>query len=231
MPHSSMPSDYALDFVKICGTTSIADRDLAADAGADFFGVLVDVGYSPRTLSLAAAKPLFDSPPIPGVVLLANPSQNRVREVVQALSPFAVQLLGKESPEQVAEIKSALACELWKSINIPQRGHGQVDLESMSILCQEYEDSGADILLFTAVDDSGRGGAGKLPDWGTVRGLMRDRTAPAAVAGGLDPANIVSAIQALYPSGVDLCSGVESAPGKKDAGKLAALFTALEQYR
>ena len=98
MPHNSPADSYRLEAVKICGTTSLADRDLAADAGADYFGALVDVGYSPRSLTLENAKQLFEAPPIPGVVLLFNAGESRVRAVVEQLNPFAVQLLGHEPP-------------------------------------------------------------------------------------------------------------------------------------
>ncbi|MCX6376345.1 MAG: hypothetical protein NTU88_10000, partial [Armatimonadetes bacterium] len=124
MPHSSPADSYRLGAVKICGITSLADRDLAADAGADFFGVLVDVGYSVRSLSLDQAKPLFESPPVPGIVSLFNPSPSRVQEIVELLNPFAVQLLGHESPEFLVSLKSALECEVWKSLHVPARNRG-----------------------------------------------------------------------------------------------------------
>jgi len=235
MPHSSPADSYRLEAVKVCGMTNVADRDLAADAGADYFGVLVDIGYSPRSLALEKAKPLFEAPPIPGVVLLFNASESRVRAVVEQLNPFAVQLLGHEPPEFVALLKSVLECEVWKSLHVPPRGHGEIDVEAMKTLAEEYEDSGADALFFTTVDTSGGNarfsGTGMVGDWSVIRNLTRDRVAPDFLAGGLSPDNVVSALNTVRPKGIDVCTGVESSPGKKDSAKLARLFEAVAPLR
>lgn len=234
MPHSSPADSYRLGAVKICGITSLADRDLAADAGADFFGVLADVGYSARSLSLDQAKPLFESPPVPGIVSLFNPSPSRVQEVVELLNPFAVQLLGHESPEFLVSLKSALECEVWKSLHVPARNRGTIDVEAMKALAEEYEDAGADSILFTTVDSSGgatRFSTGMIADWGLIRGLVAGRTVPAYLAGGLDAGNVILALQAVKPEGVDVSSGVESSPGRKDPQKLAQFFEAIAPLR
>jgi len=234
MPHSSPADLYRLDTVKICGTTSLTDRDLAADAGADCFGALVDVGYSPRSLTLEQAEPLFESPPVPGVVLLLDPSESRVQAVVQDLNPFAVQLLGHEPPELVASLKSVLECQVWKSLQVPAKGRGSIDLEAMSTLAQEYEDSGAEAILFTTVDTSGgttKFGTGMAADWGVIRSLVSDRAVASFLGGGVNPGNVISALQAVKPNGIDVCTGVECAPGRKDPEKLAALFETLAPLR
>ena len=234
MPHSSTSEPYRLDTVKICGTTSIADRDLVAEAGADFFGALVDVEYSPRSITLDQAESLFDSPPVPGVVLLFNPSIGRVQEMVEKLDPFAVQLLGHESPEMVAALKNTVGCQVWKSLHIPARGHGEIDLESMSIQAEEFEDSGADVLLFTTVDMStgdAKFGTGMVGDWGMIRSLIIHRAVPTFLGGGVTSVNAATALQAVKPNGIDICSGVESSPGVKDPQKLAELFKVIESLR
>ena len=234
MPRSSAADSYRLDAVKICGTTSIQDRDLAADFGADYFGALVDVGYSTRSITLEQAAPLFKSPPIPGVALLFNPSAGRVWTVVQQLSPFAIQLLGHEMPDFIASLKSELDCQIWKSLHIPARSHGSIDVESMKMLAEEYEDSGADAICFTTVDcTSGMAkfGTGMVGDWGVIRGLANGRAVPTYLGGGIDSGNVVAAIQAVRPNGIDVCSEVEASRGKKDPEKLKALFQALAPFR
>lgn len=234
MPHGSPASSYRLGTVKICGTTSVVDRDLAADASADYFGVLVDVGYSPRSLTLDQAKPLFESPPIPGVVLLFDPSGSRVQAVVEQLDPFAVQLIGRETPESLASLKTVLECQIWKSLHMPARGLGSIDVESMGILAEEYEDSGADVILFSTVDSSSgttRFGTGLVGDWGLIRGLVDGRTVPTFLGGGLNADNVISALQLVKPNGIEVCSGVESSAGKKDPQKLAKLFEVLAPLR
>ncbi|MCL6628138.1 MAG: phosphoribosylanthranilate isomerase [Armatimonadetes bacterium] len=235
MPHRTPASSYRLEAVKICGMTNVEDRDLAADAGADYFGVLVDVTYSPRTLTLDKAKPLFESPPIPGVVLLFNANLGRVQAVVDTLKPFAVQLLGHEPPELIASLKSSLDCQVWKSLHVPPRGHGEIDVEEMKTLAEEYEDSGVDVLLFGTVDASGNktkfGGTGLVSDWTVIRGLVTPRIVPSFLAGGLSSNNISAAIQSVKPYGIDICTSVESSPGKKDCKKLAELFEVLSAFR
>ena len=234
MPYGFPADAYRLQSVKICGTMSLADRDLAAEAGADYFGVLVDVGYSVRSLSLDQAKPLFESPPVPGIVSLYGRSITRVREVVEQLNPFAVQLLGHEPPETLASLKSVLACEVWKSLHVPARNRGTIDVEAMKALAEEYEDSGADSILFTTVDTSGgttRFSTGMIGDWSLIRGLVAGRAVPAFLAGGLDTGNVISAIQAVKPEGIDVCSGVEISPGRKCPQKLATFFEAIAPFR
>ena len=234
MPHSSAADSYRLEAVKICGTTGIEDRDLAADAGADYFGVLVDVGYSTRSVTLEQATPMFDSPPVPGVALLFNPSASRVWTVVQQLKPFAIQLLGHEMPDFIASLKSELDCQIWKSLHIPARSHGSIDVEAMKTLAEEYEDSGMDVICFTTVDSTSgmaKFGTGMVGDWGLIRGLANGRAVPSYLGGGIDPSNVVAAIQSVRPNGIDVCSGVEASRGKKDPEKLKALFQALAPFR
>ena len=89
--------------VKICGITSIHDAQLAADAGADYIGVLVDVAVSERTRSATQAAEIASESPIPTVILLYNRSTSDIQEIVSQVQPFAVQLLGQESPQQVED--------------------------------------------------------------------------------------------------------------------------------
>lgn len=234
MPHGFSADSYRLETVKVCGMMSVADRDLAADAGADYFGVLMDVGYSPRSLTMDQCRPLFDSSPIPGIISLYNPDAGKVRQIVEELSPFAVQFLGNESPEFLVLLKSTLGCEIWKSLHVPARNYGTIDLEAMNGLAEEYEDSGADAILFTTVDTSTgatRFSTGGVADWGLIRGLVNGRSVPAYLAGGLDAGNVLSALQTVRPEGIDVCSGVESSPGKKDPAKLAAFLEAVAPFR
>lgn len=233
MPNSAS-DPYRLEVVKICGNTTVADRDLVSNAGADYFGVLVDVGYSPRSLSLEQAVPLFESPPIPGVVSLVDPSLDKVRAVVSELDPAAIQFLGRETPDFMASVKSAVECEVWKSLQVPGRNRGTIDVEAMVDLAEEYEDSGVDAILFTTVDSSGgtvKFGTGLVGDWGVIRGMVGGRAVPCYLGGGLYTANILTALSTVKPAGIDVCSGVEKSPGLKDPDKLAELFEVLSPLR
>ena len=140
--------------VKICGITSIHDAQLAADAGADYVGVLVDVAVSERTRSTVQAVEIASASPIPTVLLLYNRSTSDIQAVVSQTQPFAVQLLGQESPQQVEELKGTVSCQLWKSVYLPAGKPENVDMPAVRTEMRTYRDAGADFLLFDSVDMS-----------------------------------------------------------------------------
>ena len=219
--------------VKICGITSIHDARLAADAGADYVGVLVDVAVSERTRSTAQAVKIASASPIPTVLLLYNRTTSDIEEVVSQTQPFAVQLLGQESPQQVEELKSTISCQLWKSVYLPAGKPENVDMPAVRTEMRAYRDAGADFLLFDSVDMSLEkpryGGTGKTCDWNVAAELITDSPLPVFFAGGIRPENVKAAIETIRPQGIDLCSGVEASKGIKDPSKLKRLMEQIEQ--
>ena len=225
-----MTSSYK---VKICGTTNVEDAQMTADAGADFFGVVVEVDFSPRSLTIDAAKPLFSMPVLPPVALVYNMASARVETLIQQLNPFAVQFLSLAEPSFVTYLKKTYpAVEVWQSIHLPQAGEA-VDLENFNKTVQASLGGGVDALLFdTAALSKGKmkfGGTGITSDWDIVKELMDSipGTVPIWLAGGINPDNVGEAIDKINPYGIDLCSGVEATRGKKDAAKLASLMTTI----
>ena len=214
--------------VKICGITSTHDACLAADAGADYAGVLVDVAASERSLSTSQAIEIASDSPIPTVLLLYNRSTTDIQEAVSKIQPFAVQLLGQETPQQVQKLKDSVACQFWKSVYLPAGIPENVDMSSVRTQMQAYRDAGADYLLFDTVDmsvDPPRyGGTGKRYDWKTAAELILDSPLPVYLAGGIRPENVKAAIETINPYGIDLCSGVEASKGIKDKQKLVRLM-------
>ena len=214
--------------VKICGITSIHDARLAADAGADYIGVLVDVAVSERTRSAPQAAEIASESPIPTVILLYNRSTSDIQEIVSQVQPFAVQLLGQESPQQVEELKRTDACEFWKSVYLPAGRPENVDIPAVQEEMQAYRDAGADFLLFDSVDMSLEkpryGGTGKTCDWNIAAELITESPLPVFFAGGIRPENVKAAIETIRPHGIDLCSGVEASKGVKDPRKLEQLM-------
>ncbi len=101
---------------------------------------------------------------------------------------------------------------------------------------REYIAVGVDFLLFdTAATVDGKkkfGGTGITADWGIIRQALDGirGTVPVLLAGGINPENAVAGIEAVLPEGIDLCSGVEAAPGKRDPGKVQALMAAISAY-
>ena len=214
--------------VKICGITSIHDARLAAEAGADYVGVLVDVAVSERTRSTAQAVEIASESPIPTVILLYNRSTSDIQEIVSQVQPFAVQLLGQEAPQQVEELKHSVACQLWKSVYLPAGKPENVDIPAARAEMQAYREAGADFLLFDSVDMSLEkpryGGTGKTCDWNVAAGLIAESPLPVFFAGGIRPENVKAAIETIRPQGIDLCSGVEASKGIKDPRKLEQLM-------
>ena len=219
--------------VKICGITSIHDARLAADAGANYIGVLVDVAVSERTRSATQAAEIASGSPIPTVILLYNRSTADIQEIVSQVQPFAVQLLGQESPQQVEELKRDGTCEFWKSVYLPAGSPENVDIPAVRQEMQAYTDAGADFLLFDSVDMSLEkpryGGTGKTCDWNVAAGLIAKSPLPVFFAGGIRPENVKAAIETIRPHGIDLCSGVEASKGIKDPSKLERLMEQVEQ--
>ena len=219
--------------VKICGTTSIHDACLAADAGADYSGILVDVAASERSLSTSQAVKIASASPIPTVLLLYNRTTSDIHEAVSKIRPFAVQLLGTETPQQVEELRHLVTCQLWKSVYLPAGNPENVNTPAVREQMQAYCDAGADFLLFDSVDmgvDPPRyGGTGKTCDWNVAAELIAESPLPVFFAGGIRPDNVKSAIETIAPYGIDLCSGVEASKGVKDKQKLAHLMEQVEK--
>ncbi|MBS13442.1 MAG: phosphoribosylanthranilate isomerase [Gemmatimonadetes bacterium] len=205
--------------IKICGTTSARDARMLGEAGVDFCGILVDVSFSERSLTLNEAQEVAAKSGTKNVVLLCNPDLSLTEDVVRKIRPFAIQLLCQESPSLLAKIKSRIDCEVWKSVHLPEM-EDQASIEA-------YVDAGADTILVDTVDSSEgffrMGGTGKVSDWDLVSKAVTSLKVPFFVAGGIGPDNAAAAIDALSPYGIDLCSGVEASRGIRDPRKVAAL--------
>ena len=222
--------------VKLCGTASRADARLAADAGADWFGVVVDADFSPRSLSIEQAKELFADPPLPAVALVFEMPEARLQVMIEALQPTAVQFLNLEQPEVLRRLKTQFPhVELWQSIHLPPAGEN-VDLQPVKDSVDTYLQAGIDLLLFdTAATINGKkkfGGTGITADWCIIRQVLDSirGKVPVLLAGGINPDNAAAGLEAVMPDGLDLCSGVEAAPGKRDPAKVRELMQAVRQF-
>lgn len=219
--------------VKICGTTNIEDANLAAKEGADYFGVVVEVDFSPRSLTIEEAGELFSAPPIPAVALVFHMSEDRLKYLVHTLQPYAIQFLSQEAPDLIRRLKLAFPeVGLWQSVHLPQTG-GTVDMEAVKNTVGEYLLAGVDLILYDTVATikgvQKFGGTGLCSNWDAVKSIMDEIKAgvPVLLAGGINPDNAAAALTAVNPDGLDLCSGVESVPGKKDHEKVIALMNAV----
>ena len=214
--------------VKICGTTSVADARMAADAGADYSGVVVEVPFSERSVPIDSATDIAQQTPIPTVILVFDRPTDWVREAAAQIKPFAIQLLGHEPPAEVAELKDTVSCEVWKSLFLPTENDPAADGKAIFVQIGAYIAAGADALLLDTADFSNGqarfGGTGKRSDWNLSAQLIQTCKVPAFLSGGIRPENVRAAIETVRPYGVDLCSGVEASKGVRDQQKLDRLM-------
>jgi phosphoribosylanthranilate isomerase len=192
--------------VKICGITRPGDGVAAAHAGADAIG-LVFYPKSPRYLSAERAVEIRDALPpfVQTVALFVNADAAQIAQVLGRVRPSMLQFHGEETAEFCAQFGTPFvkACRIRPGVDALQ-------------YLQPFSRAAA-WLVDSFVPEYG--GVGESFDWSLVpRGLAR----PLILSGGLDAKNVAGAIRAVRPWGVDVSSGVESAKGIKDAGKMAA---------
>jgi phosphoribosylanthranilate isomerase len=203
--------------VKICGLTTKVGLDAALACGADMVGFVL-YEKSPRHISLELAASLggLVSARACKVLLAVDASDAFLDAAIAALEPGLLQLHGGESPQRVASIRARFGLPVMKAIAIRQED----DLSAVP----EFE-SVADFLLFDAKPPPGAlypGGHGKSFDWRMLTRLKTQK--PWLLAGGLNASNVAQALSEVGAPGVDVSSGVESAPGIKDAAKIAAFI-------
>ena len=213
--------------VKICGITSVEDALAAGDAGADFIGVIVEIEGSPRAISSAAARNIIEESRVPVVVLLEK-SPSDIEKLADSLRPYAIQLIGEAAPGMVEKLTSRISVRIWKTVQVPQRGAGDALLAGLRAVIAQYHSAGIDaVVLDTLVklpDKQYKGGTGQVCDWDTAQQLVAQSPLPLFLAGGINPSNAREAITAVHPYGIDVSSGVEAAPGRKDLHKIVALM-------
>ena len=202
---------------KICGLTTPETLDAALHGGAAFVGAVV-FEKSPRHIPPLHAATLFDRARGKAkiVAVLVDPDDALLTEVGLILRPDLIQLHGHEAPQRAAEVRRLTGAGIIKALPIRSEGDF-ADLPDWTGV--------ADHLLFDARPPEGSalpGGVGASFDWS----LMAGRTLPARwfLAGGLDPANVTQAVRISGAPLVDVSSGVESAPGVKDADRIAAFI-------
>jgi phosphoribosylanthranilate isomerase len=203
--------------IKICGLSTAETLEAALDAGADMVG-FVFFEKSPRFIGLDAARALADRARGEAkiVALSVDPSDRMLAAIVPVLEPDFLQLHGSETPERVAEIRRLFGVPTIKAIGVAQHA----DLTHAAA----YEPA-ADWLLIDAKPPKGAalpGGNGLPFDWSLASGFAPAR--PWLLSGGLDAGNVAAAIALSGARGVDVSSGVETAPGVKDPGKIIAFI-------
>ena len=205
--------------VKICGLTSPDAIDAAVRAGA-VYGGLVFHPKSPRYVALEQGRVLADAMRgrLKSVALITDMDDAGIEAVIAAVKPDFLQLHGSESARRTAYIRGKSGVPVIKALPVAD----STDLAA----AVEYE-SIADMLMFDARPPTGAsrpGGHGAAFDWKILTG--RSFTKPWFLAGGLDPDNVARAMELSGAQMVDVSSGVESAPGVKDAARITDFVNA-----
>ena len=197
--------------VKICGITTPGDAVLAAELGASAIGLVFWPG-SPRCIDAARAREIVKAlPPFVSAVGVFVNQVDEAAQVARGVGLSAVQFHGDEPSAAYRDF--------------PFRA-----IKAVTVLDASAREAAAAVpatamVLLDAHDRVKRGGTGRVIDWAIASMIARER--PVILSGGLSADNVADAIAAVNPYAIDVSSGVESAPGRKDPAKLRALFAAL----
>ena len=200
--------------VKICGLKTLADVAAVAASGAAYAG-LVFFAKSPRNLTIPAARALALAAPVglAKVALVVDADDTFLDAIIEAMPLDMLQLHGHETPDRVAEVRTRYGLPVMKAVGVADEGDlaavFDYSLVADQILVDAKPPKNADL----------PGGNGLSFDWRLV--AQRRWLRPWMLAGGLRPDNVAEAIRLTNARQVDVSSGVESAPGVKDAARIA----------
>jgi phosphoribosylanthranilate isomerase len=207
--------------VKICGLSTPETMDAALDAGADFVGLMF-FAKSPRNVTLRHAAELAER--VRGratiVTVTVSADDALLMSIAVNVRPDLIQAHGDEKPERVTEMARLTGIGVYKVLKVRTAEH--VAKASAFVTCP--------FIMFDAMPPEGAvlpGGNGLAFDWG----ILRDAAWPYMLAGGLNPANVAEAIRVTGAPMVDVSSGVESAPGKKDINLIRKFIEAAKAAR
>jgi phosphoribosylanthranilate isomerase len=224
-------------WVKICGITNLEDALTAVEAGADALG-FVFYEKSPRKIDLETVREIVEALPteVEKVGVFVNESPDHMENVAQRVGLTAIQLHVEMSPLGDKKPQGMKPSEKLKQyIALPVRHffdeEGRFDSFALSVGDDEQDKWVSAIFLDSGTPEQ-MGGTGRAFNWQTavpVAEVIKQAGFDLVIAGGLTPTNVTEAIRILKPWGVDVASGVESKPGKKDREKVQAFVAAVRQ--
>ena len=201
----------AMTKVKICGVTNLKDANLVASLGADYLGLNL-YKESPRKVSVKMAKDIIATLPpfITPVAVFVDEEITEAGKILKKCGFKIVQLHGNESVEYCMQLKTVVNVPTIKAFRI-------LDDSSLSLM-EDYKDA-VDYFLLDAYVAGEPGGTGETFNWDLAL-KAKEFNKPVFLAGGLNPENVLDAIEKVQPFCVDSASGVERLPTKKDYDKL-----------
>jgi len=196
--------------IKICGITNLEDAEAAVAAGADALG-FVFYAKSPRSIEPAAAQRIIAQLPpfVLPVGVFVNHDQETIRNVFDECGLAFAQLHGDETPT----FCESLGRPVLRALRLRDRG-------SLLALAEYKGRMGVRGFVVDSFSSETYGGTGQKVDWSLAYEVAQ--AAPVILAGGLTPSNVQEAVRQVHPYGVDVSSGVEASPGKKDHEKIRA---------
>ncbi len=202
--------------VKICGITSLDDAIATVDEGADMIGFNFYRG-SKRFIEPNNARKIIDALTRDSghVGVFVNESINEVVRIVDEVGLDGIQLHGGESNEYVADLMKRTSRFVIKAFRV-----------SSTFAFEKALDSSATYVMLDGYSLHELGGTGVVADWNVATKVVFCRPEAVYLAGGLTPENVAEAIRVVKPHAVDVASGVESSPGRKDPDKVAAFIKA-----
>ncbi len=207
-------------WIKICGNTTLDDALMAAEAGADAAGFV----FAPSLRRVTAAQVAGIAPHLPATIekigVFVDAPLEEIVSTVEVCGLTGVQLHFDAVTELPAQLHERLGPEL-RILRVVHFGSGTEEQQAAGI-AEQVQDPHVDAVLVDSRTEAAVGGTGVAFDWAVARKtFFADAKACKLIAaGGLNPDNVAEAIAALRPWGVDVVTGVESAPGRKDRAKV-----------
>ena len=207
-------------WIKICANTSLADAQLAAQAGADAVGFV----FAPSPRQVTPAQVAAIVPHLPAALekigVFVDAAFEEISATVEAAGLTGVQLHWDAPPSLPAQLRERFGPKL-RILGVVHFDAATADKDAVP-----SPDPNVDAILVNSRTASSVGGTGQTYDWDAARRTIFGANGPMkyVAAGGLTPANVAGAIATLHPWGVDVVSGVEAAPGRKDPAKVRAFI-------
>lgn len=203
--------------IKICGISEENHVKLLVKEGIDCIGTVVNVPKSPRNLDVKKALSLKKNIPssISFVCVTIPESTSNIISLENDLQPDVMQLHALENESFFKEIREKIKSKLVLGLPIDKNGNSKViykDPISSAMILSKY----CDALLIDSYSEKTIGGSGVINDFEAAKKVKEAIRIPLILSGGLNPENVVEAIQYVQPHAVDVSSGVESSPGMKD---------------
>ena len=222
-----------MTWVKICGTTNLEDAEAAAQAGADALGFIF--APSPRRIDVESARKIAARLPenIERVGVFVDEDMETVWATAERVGLSAVQLHGHETPRLMKRMVAYRMLDRPLGAQRP-RMFKAIPVGGDPYAALRYVDGAEEVLSGVLLDSAGgrtRGGTGTAFDWKAASDFIFElgQRYRLVLAGGLTPENVPQAIEMFHPWGVDVVSGVEKEPGKKDPEKLTAFVRAVRK--